>query len=103
MTNTSQKFNFAESVKKIEEINEWFQKDDIDLDLGLQKLREGNELIKRCKERLTAAENEFVKIKEEFSEENNSRNLDLKNNKLDGKIHDGNSLKEDVPSKDSPF
>ena len=35
------KFNFARSFKRIEEINEWFQGEDIDLDEALKKYKEG--------------------------------------------------------------
>lgn len=63
------KLDFADAVKKLEEINKWFQSEDIDLDEGLQKLRTGKELIKQCRERLQNVENEFLKIKDEFTEE----------------------------------
>ena len=65
----TKKTDFADAIKKLEEINKWFQSEDIDLDEGLQKLRMGKELIKACRERLSNVENEFLKIKEEFTEE----------------------------------
>lgn len=63
-----EKFDFADAVKKLEDINKWFQNEDIDLDEGLQKLRTGKELIKQCRTRLQNVENEFLKIKDEFNE-----------------------------------
>jgi exodeoxyribonuclease VII small subunit len=69
MTDDSKKFDFTESVNKLEEINSWFQKEDIDLDEGLHKLKVGKELIKKCRVRLQDVENEFIKIKKEFGEE----------------------------------
>jgi exodeoxyribonuclease VII small subunit len=59
------KFDFKKAIGDLEEINNWFQNADIDLDEGLEKLREGKELIAKCQERLAEAENEFVKIKED--------------------------------------
>jgi exodeoxyribonuclease VII small subunit len=69
MTDDSKKFDFTESVNKLEEINSWFQNEDIDLDEGLHKLKVGKELIKKCRVRLQDVENEFIKIKKEFREE----------------------------------
>lgn len=57
------KKDFAVSIKKLEEINDWFQREDIDLDEGLAKLKEGQKLIEACRKRLSDVENEFVKIK----------------------------------------
>ena len=60
------KFDFMSAIAELEEINRWFQGEDIDLDEGLAKFRRGLELIKKCKERLKQAENEFVEIKKGF-------------------------------------
>lgn len=64
-----QTFNFGESMKKIEEINEWFENEDLDLEEALNKLKEGKTLIKSCKSRLEEIENEFNELKIDFSEE----------------------------------
>src|SRR5688572_26329095 len=69
MADDPKKFDFTESVNKLEEINSWFQNEDIDLDEGLYKLKTGKELIKKCRTRLKEVENEFIKIKKEFAEE----------------------------------
>jgi exodeoxyribonuclease VII small subunit len=69
MVDDLKKFDFTESVNKLEEINAWFQNEDIDLDEGLYKLKAGKELIKKCRTRLKEVENEFIKIKKEFVEE----------------------------------
>lgn len=62
-----EKFNFSESFKKVEEINQWFQGEDIDIDEALKKFKSGLGLIKQCQERLKEAENQFHEIKKEFS------------------------------------
>jgi exodeoxyribonuclease VII small subunit len=69
MADDSKKSDFTKSVNKLEEINSWFQNEDIDLDEGLYKLKAGKELIKKCRTRLKEVENEFIKIKKEFVEE----------------------------------
>lgn len=64
---TNQKFDFTKAIKELEEINRWFQEEEINLDEGLKKFRHGLDLIKKCQQRLKQVENEFVKIKKEYS------------------------------------
>lgn len=71
------KFDFAKAVEQIEEINQWFQNEDVDLDEGLAKFRHGLALIKKCKTRLKQVENEFIEIKKEFSAEEKDTELRL--------------------------
>lgn len=68
MTNNSN-FDFAKALAELEEINRWFQDEEIDLDQGLGKLKRGKELIDQCRGRLGEVENEFIKIKETFKED----------------------------------
>jgi exonuclease VII small subunit len=42
MATDPKQFDFAASIAKLEEINAWFQNEDLDLDEGLQKLKLGN-------------------------------------------------------------
>ena len=65
--NANQKFDFTNAIKELQEINQWFQEEEIDLDKGLKKFRRGLYLIKKCRERLKKVENEFTEIKKEFS------------------------------------
>lgn len=60
-------FDFTKALNEIEEINRWFQNEDINLDEGLIKFRRGLELIKQCKEKLRQVENEFTIIKKELA------------------------------------
>ncbi len=66
---TEEKFHFTKSYEEIEKINEWFQKEDIDLDEALKKYKRGMELVKQCKERLKDAENKFEEVKKELQEQ----------------------------------
>jgi len=63
-----EKFNFTKAYQELEEINEWFQREDIDLEEALQKYERGMELVKKCKERLKKAENKFEEIKKRYLE-----------------------------------
>jgi exodeoxyribonuclease VII small subunit len=69
MADEPKKFDFTASINQLEEINSWFQNEDFNLDEGLEKLKLGKVLIKKCRGRLQQVENEFVKIKQEFAED----------------------------------
>ena len=51
------KLNFAESLKELEDIAEWFERDEVDLEEGLKKFERGLELAQVLKKRLTEVEN----------------------------------------------
>ena len=62
-----EKTNLSESLKKLEEIAKWFElQEEIDVEKGLEKVKEGARLIKASKERLKKVENEFEEIKREM-------------------------------------
>jgi len=62
-----EQFNFTKAYQEIEEINEWFQGEEMDLDEALRKYERGMELINKCKDRLKEAENKFEEIKKKCS------------------------------------
>jgi len=65
-----EKNKLKDSLKKIEEIIDWFdQQDEIDIEAGLEKAKEGVSLIKSSKKRLKELENEFEKVKTGLEEE----------------------------------
>ena len=84
-----EKFNFTKAYQEVEGINDWFQKEDIDLDEALEKFQRGMDLIKKCKERLKDAENKFEEIKKKYSAEKENRG--------------GEEDSEEVDPKDIPF
>jgi hypothetical protein len=56
--------NLKDSLKRLAEITEWFDnREEIDVEEGLKKVKEAVELIKTSKERLKSIENEFEEIK----------------------------------------
>lgn len=61
------KFNLSESLKKLEEITQWFNgQEEVDVEKGLEKVKEGAKLIKASRERLKEVENEFKDVKKEL-------------------------------------
>ena len=69
MADDPKNFDFTASIKQIEEINSWFQNEGFNLDEGLEKLKLGKDLIKKCRGRLQQVENEFVKIKQDYADD----------------------------------
>jgi len=64
------KNNFKDSIKKLKEIVEWFEnQEEVDIELGLEKVKEGASLIKESKEQLKDIENEFEKVKKGLEDE----------------------------------
>lgn len=62
-----EKLNLSESLRKLEEITEWFNdQQEVDVEQGLDKVKEGVKLIKASRERLKAVENEFEDVKKEL-------------------------------------
>jgi exodeoxyribonuclease VII small subunit len=65
------KTNLGESLKKLEAIVAWFDsREEVDVEKGLEKVREGVALIKESKARLKEVENEFEEVKKELEEAN---------------------------------
>ena len=58
-----EKFNFAQSYKKLQTLVEWFEKSDVDLEEGIGKFEEGIELVKEMKDYLNKMENKIKEIK----------------------------------------
>ena len=62
--------NLNRNLKRLAEITEWFDnQEEIDVEEGLNKVKEAVGLIKSSKERLKAVENEFEEIKKEIDAE----------------------------------
>ncbi|KKS87778.1 MAG: hypothetical protein UV62_C0026G0002 [Parcubacteria group bacterium GW2011_GWC1_43_11] len=61
------KFNLKESIRKLNEIVDWFEnQEEVDVEAGLEKVKEGAKLVKDCKTRLSEVQNEFEKIRKEI-------------------------------------
>lgn len=59
--------NLNETLKKLAQIVSWFEsQSELDVEKGLEYVKEGAQLIKNSRERLTEIENEFKEIKKEI-------------------------------------
>jgi exodeoxyribonuclease VII small subunit len=79
----TKKVDLKQSLQELQEITDWFQGEDVDLDEGLEKLRAGVTLIKECKTKIKNIENEFIDIKKELIEgdikEDSNKSLENEN------------------------
>lgn len=64
------KNTLKESLKKLKDIVEWFDnQEEVDVEAGLEKVKEGAGLIKESKKQLKELENEFEKVKEKLKDD----------------------------------
>lgn len=64
------KQNLNKNLKQLEAISKWFEdQQEIDVEVGLKKVKEALQLLKASKDRLRAIENEFEEIKKEIEPE----------------------------------
>jgi exonuclease VII small subunit len=64
------KQKIGESLGKLELIVAWFDSQkEVDVEQGLQKVKEGSVLIKNLKQRLKTVENEFEIVRKELDSE----------------------------------
>ena len=68
MASKQKAFDFGKAYKELEDIIEWFETEDVDLDEGLTKFEKGLELAQQCKERLKDVENKVTQIKAKFED-----------------------------------
>ena len=62
------KKNINETLKQLGTIVSWFEdQEEIDVEKGIELVKEGAQLIKESKERLKEIENEFSEIKKEMN------------------------------------
>lgn len=62
--------NLNQSLKKLTSIADWFEKqEEIDVEEGLNKVKEAAEIIKEARKQFKEVENEFEEIKKDLEEE----------------------------------
>lgn len=60
---------FAEAFAELEKLTEWFETQEVDLDVGLEKFERGLELADICKKKLAEVENKVEILKKKFIQE----------------------------------
>ena len=59
---------FAKAFSELEELTQWFETQDVDLDEGLKKFERGLELAAVCKKKLSEVENNVERLKDKFND-----------------------------------
>lgn len=63
------KLSLSESIKRLESIVEWFEtQEEVDVEKGLEKFKEGASLVKASRARLKEIENEFREVEKTIDE-----------------------------------
>lgn len=72
------KVNLNESLKKLAGIVSWFEfQEEVDVEKGLEKVKEGAVLIKASRKRLKEIENEFEEVKREIQSDLSADRQDM--------------------------
>ena len=73
-----QKGNLSDNLAKLGEITGWFEAQrEIDVEAGLEKVKEAAALIKESKRRLAEIENEFEEVKRDIESDIAEEEADL--------------------------
>ncbi len=62
------KMDFKSAMAELEEINSWFETNELDLDESIIKYERAAELITFCKKRLEFTQNKFVEINNKIAD-----------------------------------
>ena len=74
MATKPEKVNLTKSLEELNNIVGWFEEqDNVDVEVGLEKVREAAKLIKASKSRLAEIENEFKEIEKEIGDDSTSQ------------------------------
>ena len=66
---TKSGINLTETMKKLRAVAAWFEgQEEIDVEKGLEKVKDGAELIKASRARLKELENEFEEVKKKLGD-----------------------------------
>jgi exodeoxyribonuclease VII small subunit len=63
---TKKEVSFAKAFAELEELTQWFETEDVDLDEGIKKFERGLELSTICKKKLAEVENKVTELKKKF-------------------------------------
>jgi len=70
ISNGTDKNKLKDSLKKLEQILKWFdEQEEVDVEAGIERVKQGVALIKASRERLKKIENEFEEVKKELKQE----------------------------------
>ena len=74
MKTDKKELTLKEALTKLDVLVSELNSQDVDLELGLEKFKEGIEIIKFCREQITKAENTFKSLNQELERNKNESN-----------------------------
>ena len=67
MDKLDKEISLQDCLKELGEISDWFEsQENVDIEEGIKKAREGVQLLKIARKHLSCLENEFIEIKQEL-------------------------------------
>lgn len=63
------KNDLTTKLKELDELLEWFEQDDLDIEQAIAKYEKGSELTRSIREQLTSIENKITVIEQRFDQE----------------------------------
>lgn len=101
---TKKTTDLSSNLTELKKITDWFEtQQEIDIEVGLEKVKEAASLIKASKARLAEVENEFEEIKREITDESNELDIEGGVNKDDKPNIPTSKIAEEVNPEDIPF
>ena len=74
MKTDKKELTLKEALAKLDVLVSELNSQDVDLEIGLEKFKEGIEIIKFCREQITKAENTFKSLNQELERNKNEGN-----------------------------
>ncbi|MFA6522580.1 MAG: exodeoxyribonuclease VII small subunit [Patescibacteria group bacterium] len=65
---TKKQSNFAENFAELENLTQWFETEEVDVEEGIKKFERGLELASLCKARLAEVENKVTELKKKYQQ-----------------------------------
>lgn len=96
--------DLSSNLAELKKITDWFEEQqEIDIEAGLEKVKEAATLIKASKVRLAEVENEFEEIKREITDDEDDEDVGDEDDEDDIPTVQKSKISEDVNPEDIPF
>jgi exonuclease VII small subunit len=96
--------DLSANLSELKKITDWFEEQqEVDIEAGLEKVKEAASLIKSSKARLAEVENEFEEIKREITEDSDDDEGGDEDDEDDQPSVPTSKISEDINPEDIPF
>lgn len=96
--------DLSSNLAELKRITDWFEdQQEIDIEAGLEKVKEAAALIKASKVRLAEVENEFEEVKREITDDGDDEDAGDEEDEDDKPVIQTSKTPEDTNPEDIPF